>query len=97
MCKAPIRIPLDQINKVPICIKCKFYIPPCHKGIMLSNKKNGLCAKSGMFHVVDGTVEYQNVEIYREYHCKGKLYELSDVNLEISGHANQSIDDCITY
>lgn len=28
-----------------------------------------------MINVVDGSVAYTNVEIYRKYDCKGELYE----------------------
>jgi len=70
MSKALMRIPLDKAKQIPLCINCKYYISPSYK-----NKKLGFCQKSGTVHVVDGTIEYENVEIYREYTCKGKLYE----------------------
>jgi hypothetical protein len=77
--RAPLKIPIDKAKSTPICINCKHYLSPTYKGIQSSNKKNGFCAKSGTIHVVDGTIDYQNVEIFREYDCKGNMYEEQSV------------------
>ncbi len=85
MCRVPIRVPLANAKNIPLCINCKFYIPPDTTKIYINNKRHGLCGKSGMIHVVDGSIDYENVEIYREYTCKGKLYEEKS-DIEPSGY-----------
>lgn len=76
MCAYPMRIPLNNATKIPLCINCKYYIPPSGNGIHYTkDKKMGFCQKSGTVHIVDGTIEYENVELYRKYNCKGTFYE----------------------
>jgi hypothetical protein len=75
MCRVPIRVPIADAKNIPFCINCKYYIPPTTKETYFTTKRHGFCAKSGMINVVDGTIHYENVELYREYDCKGKLYE----------------------
>ena len=89
MSRLPIRISLDNVNRIPLCINCKYYIPPSGNGIHYTkDKKMGFCQKSGTVHVVDGSIEYVNVELYRKYDCQGKFYE----ELDPSVTPTESID-----
>lgn len=56
----------------PLCVRCKYYIPPQNKDL---SKQHGLCKKSAKINVVDGEVTFENVRIVREYDCKGLWYE----------------------
>lgn len=71
--KDPLRVPVDIAAAHPLCIKCKHYIPPSNSYNL--SPKNGFCKLSGMMHVVDGTVEYEKLQDYRPYVCKGQYYE----------------------
>jgi len=71
--KDPLRVPVDIAAAHPLCIKCKHYIAP-NNSFNLS-PKNGFCKLSGMMHVVDGTVEYEKLQDYRPYVCKGQYFE----------------------
>ena len=75
MCRAPLQISLEAAKKVPLCIHCKFYIPPPPVRAGNVDYKRGLCQKTGMIHVVDGEITYKNVEIAREYNCKGTWFQ----------------------
>jgi len=70
-----IRVPVESASKNPLCIHCKYYLPPNIHGLNITDKKRGYCEKSGMMHLVDGSVEYEQAERYREYVCKGTYYE----------------------
>lgn len=64
-----IRVPID--SKVPLCINCKYYMPPKNH---IKIPVLGQCRKSGTMNVVDGQVEYKNVEVVRVFECKGDWY-----------------------
>lgn len=79
----------QQINhlKVPIhvkehklCIQCKHFIHPKEiKNLHIEDLKYGYCRQSGMIHLVDGSIEYENVAVYREFKCKGNQFEPKDI------------------
>lgn len=73
----PLRVPITQAKYVPICVNCKYYMPPDIYGINIQDKKKGFCQKSGTMHIVDGTIKYELVEFYREHICKGSEFEES--------------------
>jgi len=62
-----------KVPPPPLCVQCKHYVPPPPH--LHSNKTFGTCKKSAMVNVVDGSIAYTNVEIYRLHVCKGDLYE----------------------
>ena len=68
-----IRIPHNPLKPPPLCVKCKFYMPPPPH--MKNDKTMGYCKKSEMIHLVTGELTYDNVEIYRKHECKGDLYQ----------------------
>lgn len=71
----PLRVPADIATSHPLCVNCRYYLPPNLYGLNIQDKKKGFCGRSGMIHVVDGSVEYESVERYRQFTCKGQLYE----------------------
>jgi len=76
MNRVPLQVSLDIAKKIPLCINCKYYIPPSPvRNVQVPDKKMGFCRKSATIHVVDGEITYKNVEITREYNCKGNWYE----------------------
>lgn len=77
----PLRVPLNIAKTTPICVNCKYYIPPNYNGINIQDKKKGFCSKSGTMHVIDGSIKYEMVEYYREYICKGDEYEESTIDM----------------
>jgi len=85
-----LRIPIKNASKAPICINCKHYLEPIYNNIKISDKKKGFCKKSGTIHVVDGTIEYEYVEIYREYTCKGNEYEEATIKVSYESLDNIS-------
>jgi hypothetical protein len=74
MQRPPLRVPLMADKMPPLCVQCKYYMPPRDTTSHL-DKKQGLCKKSGKIHVVDGEVTFENVVLVREYDCKGLWYE----------------------
>ena len=83
MSRAPLNVPLSAAKKTPLCIHCKFYIPPNHRGLRVEDKKLGFCQKSGIMSVIDGEIEYKNVQVVREYDCKGSWFE-QDPKIEVN-------------
>lgn len=75
----PIKVPLATAKDHPLCINCKYYIPP--PPAQAANKKRGLCQKSGTINVIDGEIEYTLVTIAREYDCHGDWFEPNDETL----------------
>lgn len=76
MNRVPLQISLDAAKKVKLCVNCKYYIPPLSiRNGHVPDKKHGFCKKSGTIHVVDGEITYKNVEVTREYTCRGDWYE----------------------
>lgn len=75
--RVPLYIPLELAKQTPLCIHCKYYIPPPPRAGTKApgNKKDGFCQKSGKINVVDGEIKYQLVEITREYECQGNWYD----------------------
>lgn len=68
--KSPIHVPLTHTT-VPICKDCKHFIPPKN----VNDIKNGFCGKVGYINVLDGSIVYENLELARQYHCKGEMFE----------------------
>ena len=71
----PLHVPMDA--KVPLCINCKYYMPPRNH---IKVPTLGQCQKSGTMNVVDGTIEYKNVEVTRLFECEGKWYVHKDIS-----------------
>jgi hypothetical protein len=70
--KSPVIIPIKENVCKPICVKCKYYLPPPHG---IKDLKFGSCSKIGYINLIDGEITYEGVQIAREYHCKGEMYE----------------------
>ena len=70
--KSPTVIPFQENICKPICVKCKYYVPPAHN---IKDLKLGSCSKVGYINLIDGEVTYELVQLAREYHCKGEMYE----------------------
>lgn len=89
----PLRVPADIASAHPICIKCKHYIPPSY----IHDPKKGYCRLSGMMHVVDGTIDYEKVEDYRPYVCKGQYFEEAPppVDLPVALKVMDSTDEVL--
>jgi len=64
-----INVPMDA--KVPLCINCKYYIAPKNH---IKVPSLGQCRKSGSINVIDGRIEYKNVEVTRLFECEGNWY-----------------------
>lgn len=63
-----------------LCVQCKHFMHPKEiKQLNITDLKYGYCRHSGMVHLVDGSIEYENVSIYREFKCKGTFYEEIDI------------------
>lgn len=77
--RIPIKVPLTIAKEHPLCVHCKYYMPP--PPVHQKDKKKGLCQKSGTMHVVDGEIEYTSVSIVREFDCLGNWYEPNDETL----------------
>jgi hypothetical protein len=84
--KDPLRVPIHQAPNHPICVKCRFYLPPTLYGNNIKDLKKGYCEQSGTIHVIDGSVLYEQVEYFRQYVCKGEMFECKD-------EPNMSMDD----
>lgn len=79
MSRAPLNVPLHIAKKTPLCIHCKFYIPPKHaqNTLITHDMKLGFCRKTGLVNVIDGGIVYDYVTSAREYECKGDWFELA--------------------
>lgn len=53
------------------CKDCRYYKPDP----ALPEPMHGLCTKDPKINMVDGTTEYKNVAIVREFTCKGQWWE----------------------
>lgn len=75
--RAPLNVPLHAAKKPPLCIQCKYYLPPKHakSSLVTHDMKLGHCQKTGMVNVIDGEIVYEYVTTAREYKCKGDWYE----------------------
>jgi len=79
-----IKTPLT--NSVPnnLCIQCKYYLHPSEIWkIEITDLKLGFCKKSGMVHLVDGSITYDYACTYREYNCKGSLFEVQEAIIDV--------------
>lgn len=72
MQRAPINVPLMADKIPPLCVRCKYYMPPKNKDL---SKQYGMCKKSAKINVVDGEITFENVGLVREYECKGLWYK----------------------
>jgi hypothetical protein len=59
-------------NRPPLCVRCKHYMPPKSNDL---DKKYGFCKLSGLMNVIDGSIQYNNVAIVREFDCRGDWFE----------------------
>jgi hypothetical protein len=67
------RVPYVSTQATPkLCKDCKHYIRPEKNGDL----RLGRCAKFGMIHLVDGTVDYDMASNARENKCRGDMYEI---------------------
>lgn len=56
----------------PICRECKFYVKPQNNH---APANTGRCKKLQVIDVVDGSLEYEYVEVMRRHFCKGDFFE----------------------
>lgn len=79
--RAPLNVPLQNAKKTPLCIHCKYYLPPAHakykSSLITHDMKLGHCQKTGLMNVIDGEIVYEYVTTVREYKCKGNWFELA--------------------
>lgn len=74
-----LKVPIHSKDQ-KLCIQCKYFIHPKEiKQLNIENLKYGYCKQSGMVHLVDGSIEYENVAVYREFKCKGNQFEPKDI------------------
>lgn len=77
-----IRVPIHSEHQ-NLCIHCTHFIHPTQiKQLNITDLKCGYCKHSGMVHLVDGSIEYENVSIYREYTCKGTFYDPLETDIK---------------